>query len=130
MAPEVFKKEPYDSKCDVFSFTVLLWEMLSLQSAWTDYTPQEFVHHVFHDDERALRIMPGWPPLTRLSIIPQGWDPSPPNRPTMHRIAQLLHGDLKDITTDETVLHRTRHMGGRTQHSIELENDVEDDQRK
>jgi serine/threonine protein kinase len=120
MAPEVFKKHPYDTKCDVFSFAVLLWEMLSLQLAWTEYTPNEFIHHVFMKEERTLPIAKEWPTLTRL-LISEAWHPLPTKRPDMQRIVNMIRSDLKDMTTDESVLRRTKHMGLRSQHSVEEE---------
>lgn len=29
MAPEVFRGKKYDQKCDIFSFGILLWEMIA-----------------------------------------------------------------------------------------------------
>ena len=121
MAPEVFKKHCYDTKCDVFSFAVLLWEILSLELAWSEYSPEEFVDHVFNREERSLSISAEWPPLTRRVILPEAWHPVPWKRPDMERIAKMIHSDLQDMTNDDEVLHRTKHMRDRTNHSIELE---------
>lgn len=38
MAPEVGKKERYNEKCDVYSFAILCWEILSLQKSYSGHS--------------------------------------------------------------------------------------------
>lgn len=114
-APEVVKMESYDSKCDVFSFAVLLWEILSLKNCCEGYTPAQYVERIVVNGER-FPIRTNWPPLTRL-MLPEAWDANPRNRPDMKRVAILIRGDLNDLSTDETVLLRTKHMINRSNHS-------------
>ena len=116
MAPEVVKMESYDSKCDVYSFAMLLWEILSLKQAFKGFTPTKFVNKVVMDKQR-LPVSKDWPALTRL-MIPEAWDDSPSKRPDMKRVAILIRGDLNDMTHDEEVLHRTAHMRERSDHSL------------
>jgi hypothetical protein len=108
--------ETYDTKCDVFSFAILLWEMLSLRGAYHGYSSKEFMEKVVLESER-LPVCKSWPPLTRL-MIPEAWDVDPRKRPDMKRVAILIRGDLNDMTNDDRVLHRTRHLQNRSQHSI------------
>mmetsp|Transcript_21434 Transcript_21434/g.44701 ORF Transcript_21434/g.44701 Transcript_21434/m.44701 type:complete len:134 (-) Transcript_21434:421-822(-) len=116
MAPEVARMQTYDTKCDCFSFAILLWEMLSCKPAWPDYTSLQYMDRVVTENER-LEVSRAWPPLTRL-MIPEAWDDVPSKRPDMKRIAILLRSDLNDLTTDERILHRTRHLATRSQHSF------------
>mmetsp|Transcript_16849 Transcript_16849/g.21977 ORF Transcript_16849/g.21977 Transcript_16849/m.21977 type:complete len:477 (-) Transcript_16849:100-1530(-) len=117
MAPEVAKMVPYDTKCDVFSFAILLWEMLACRPAFDNYTSLEYMDKVVTEQER-LDVSKTWPPLTRL-MIPEAWDDDPKKRPDMKRIAILIRGDLNDMTTDERILHRTKHLASRSQHSFD-----------
>ena len=55
--------------------------------------------------------------LTRL-MLPEAWDDDPAKRPDMKRVAILIRGDLNDLTTDDRVLHRTKHLQNRSQHSM------------
>jgi serine/threonine protein kinase len=119
MAPEVVKLECYDTKADVFSFAILLWEMMALQKAFADLSPAEFVEKVAVGNER-LKVPPRIPPLTRL-MIPEAWDADPAKRPDMKRIAILLRGDLNDMTTDPQILSRTNHMRNKSEHSLEFD---------
>lgn len=115
MAPEVVKMETYDSKCDVFSFAILLWEILALKQCCKGYTPSQFVDRVVVNGQR-FPIQRNWPPLTRC-FIPEAWDANPKNRPDMKRIAILIRGDLNDMTNDVAILRRTKHMYNRSKHS-------------
>lgn len=117
MAPEVALMKTYDTKCDVYSFAILLWEMLSCKAAFDKYTTVQFVDKVALDKER-LPVARNWPPLTRL-MLPEAWDDDPAKRPDMKRVAILIRGDLNDLTTDERVLRRTAHLQNRSQHSLD-----------
>ena len=114
--------ETYDTKCDVFSYAMLLWEILSLKPAFEGMSPSDFVEKVVVQHER-LAVNKHWPPLTRL-MIPEAWDNDPTKRPDMKRVAILIRGDLNDMTNDEQVLRRTAHMGQRSEHSF---SDMPDD---
>jgi len=121
MAPEVARMDTYDTKCDVFSFAILLWEILSLLPAFKGLVPSEFVEHVVVRHERPVVPLrnPYWPPLTRL-MLPEAWDNDPAKRPDMKRVAILIRGDLNDMTDDIMILKRTKHMRNRSDHSFEF----------
>jgi serine/threonine protein kinase len=117
MAPEVVRMETYDSKCDVFSFAILLWEILSLKQSFKGMTATKFLNKVVIEGQR-LPISKEWPPLTRL-MLPEAWDNDPQKRPDMKRVAILIRGDLNDMTDDDNVLRRTNHMRERSDRSIQ-----------
>lgn len=108
--------ETYDSKCDVFSFAILLWEILSLKTCCDNFTPSQFVEKIVIGRAR-FDISKAWPPLTRL-MIPEAWDDDPRRRPDMKRVAILIRSDLTDMSDDERVLARTKHMKNRSFHSF------------
>ena len=39
MAPEVIEHKPYDEKADVFSFAIVLWELLTCKVPYNEMTP-------------------------------------------------------------------------------------------
>jgi serine/threonine protein kinase len=119
MAPEVALMTTYDSKCDVFSFSILLWEILSLAPAFKGLSPTQFMEDVVVKHER-LAVPKTWPPLTRL-MLPEAWDQDPKVRPDMKRVAILIRGDLNDMTDDVKILRRTIHMTQRSNHSFEFD---------
>jgi hypothetical protein len=121
--------ETYDTKCDCYSFAFLLWEILCLRQAFKGLSPTEFVQRVVLQGERPAlpKDKAAIPPLTRL-LLPEAWDQDPRRRPDMKRIAILIRGDLNDMTTDEDVLNRTKHMDDRSVDS--LDSDDENDRAK
>ncbi|KAF6257781.1 kinase-like domain-containing protein [Scenedesmus sp. NREL 46B-D3] len=75
MAPEVIEHKPYDEKADVFSFGVVLWELLTCKIPYSDMTPLQAAVGVV---QKGLR--PAIPPncLPQLaSLMHACWDASP-----------------------------------------------------
>ncbi|KAL7567965.1 hypothetical protein ACA910_019674 [Epithemia clementina (nom. ined.)] len=106
MAPEVAECKPYECKADVFSFAILLWEMLSLRTAFKGYSRKEFLERVVRRKERLI-VSRYWPPLTR-SMIKEAWDNDTQRRPDMKIVAMKLEGDLNAMTADLKVLDQVR----------------------
>ncbi|KAL7741162.1 hypothetical protein ACLKA6_018187 [Drosophila palustris] len=95
MAPEVCSNFSYTEKCDVYSFGILCWEILSEKMPF---------YHVEH--QRSLVIMNlasqrnNRPPINDVKIdvkskhlkklIQQCWDKNPKKRPTMKRLVVVL----------------------------------------
>ena len=113
---QVIQMETYDTKCDVYSFAVLLWEILCLKQAFKGLTPTEFVERVVVKRER-MAVPKTLPSLVRL-LLPEAWDDQPMRRPDMKRVAILIRGDLNDLTHDDQVLNRTNHMDDRSVESL------------
>lgn len=107
--------ETYDTKCDVFSFAILLWEIMSLKQSFQGLAPTTFVERVVVEKTRP-KVPRDFPPLTRL-LIPEAWDDDPRKRPDMKRVAVMIRADLNDVSSSEDVLHRTDHMLNRSRHS-------------
>ena len=97
MAPEVDNLHPYNEKCDVFSFSILLWEVLALDFCFSSiYTHAEFHQRVSQGGERPP-LPQSWPTLTR-QIMRDAWSSSPSDRPTFVEIRTMLRSDLKHLT--------------------------------
>lgn len=94
MAPEVVLCKTYDTKCDVFSFAILLWEMLSLQTCCNGYTPEQYVDRVTIHHER-FPIGKRWPPRTR-SILPIAWHAEPEKRCELSKVTAALRNDVQE----------------------------------
>ena len=126
MAPEIAKGEPYDKEADVFSYGILLWEIISLKWAFNGYSTQDFYQKVVIRNERLpLKYGKRWPLILR-TILTESWDPDPKKRPNIRRIAMLIRGELNDMTNDDNVTNRTRHMQDRSNHSFRV-NGLDDD---
>ena len=105
MAPEVAKGWAYDSSIDVYSFGVLLWELLTLETAFDGYDKEDVQRCVVRGDERPLltpRLTQDWP-LHLPSLLRSCWSPFPSHRPAFSTIVTKLQ-DMKDELEHERQL--------------------------
>ncbi|GAU15586.1 hypothetical protein TSUD_108450 [Trifolium subterraneum] len=84
MAPELIRNEPFDEKCDIFSFGVMMWELWTLSRPWEGVPPERVVYSVAHEGSR-LEIPEG--PLG--SLISDCWAESH-ERPSCDEILSRL----------------------------------------
>ncbi|KAI3877059.1 hypothetical protein MKW92_019610 [Papaver armeniacum] len=99
MAPEVLRNEPSDEKCDVYSFGVILWELVTLRSPWSGMNPMQVVGAVGFQNRR-LEI-PGNVEPTVAKIIHDCWQSDPKLRPSFAQLMTLLK-PLKRLLVDKT----------------------------
>jgi len=89
MAPEVANEEPYGKGCDVYSFSILLWEMMSLKHPYELYTPKTLREKVYNGSHSRPRIEKSWPSPVKL-LLKRGWSQDPSARNTMAQIVSIL----------------------------------------
>mmetsp|Transcript_24919 Transcript_24919/g.52908 ORF Transcript_24919/g.52908 Transcript_24919/m.52908 type:complete len:393 (-) Transcript_24919:266-1444(-) len=90
MAPEVAKNEHYNEKCDVYSFAILLWEIMSLKTPFVAYkTIKEFEEHVWNGEHDRPLIHPSWPESIQ-TLLRTSWGKNINERPNFTEIATLL----------------------------------------
>lgn len=80
MAPEVLRNEPSNEKSDIFSFGVILWELVTESIPWNNLDPLQVVAVVGFMDRR-LEIPENLDPEFS-SIICDCWQSEPQNRPS------------------------------------------------
>ncbi|KYQ89723.1 SH2 domain-containing protein [Tieghemostelium lacteum] len=88
MAPEMLLNQEYDEKADVFSFGILLWELLTKQEPYNKlYTSYPaLVEGVVHKKNRPI-IPDFWP--TRLKeLLNRCWEHFPNKRPSFQNITE------------------------------------------
>lgn len=88
MAPEVYEREPYNTKADVYSFAMLLWEILALQRPFAQHTKQMYRVRVVKNGERPL-IDRSWP-MEIQTLLRRAWSRDMDARPTMHQVCEIL----------------------------------------
>ena len=100
MAPEVISHQYYNQKCDVFSYGILLWELLSGGDIpYSGYTPLQAAVGVV---QRGLRptIPPSCHPVMA-QVMQYCWQPDPNARPEFEQIVELLkHTELPADTVE------------------------------
>ena len=90
MAPEVGLDKGYELPADVYSFSILLWEIFALKKPFPKIkTVDEFTKVVFEKGERP-KVGKGWPQELKI-MMNKGWSEYPNQRPSM-----------KDFTTPLT----------------------------
>lgn len=93
MAPEVALSQPYNESADTYSFTILFWQMLQLETPFESYTTvTKFHERVVHKGVRP-KLDPEWP-NTLHRLLKRGWDARLERRPSMSSIVCLLRTEM------------------------------------
>ncbi|XP_038991519.1 serine/threonine-protein kinase EDR1-like [Hibiscus syriacus] len=88
MAPEVVRNEPANEKCDVYSFGVILWELVTLRVPWKGLNPMQVVGAVGFQNRR-LEIPEDIDPIVA-HIIRECWQTEPHLRPSFAQLVSRL----------------------------------------
>eukprot|EP01096_Ripella_sp_DP13-Kostka_P001529 TRINITY_DN1180_c0_g1_i1.p1 TRINITY_DN1180_c0_g1~~TRINITY_DN1180_c0_g1_i1.p1 ORF type:complete len:945 (+),score=366.35 TRINITY_DN1180_c0_g1_i1:425-2836(+) len=92
-APEVLQKKPYTEKADVYSYGIILWELVTRRLPFENYT---FQFQVEDDVIRGVRppipddCLPGF-----ADLMQQCWDNNPALRPPFDHIVEVLTEMIK-----------------------------------
>ncbi|KMS95140.1 hypothetical protein BVRB_011980 [Beta vulgaris subsp. vulgaris] len=90
MAPEVLRNEPSNEKCDVYSFGVILWELVTLCVPWTGLNPMQVVGAVGFQNRRL--VIPEEVDVKVAQIIQDCWENDPRLRPSFSQLITRLKG--------------------------------------
>ena len=88
MAPEVARGEPYNLKADVYSFAILLYEVLNLEKAYAGWQPREISDKVHYRKYRP-RTSVFWPAPLR-DLLKVTWSDVPAARLNMKVVKAIL----------------------------------------
>ncbi|EXC19913.1 Serine/threonine-protein kinase HT1 [Morus notabilis] len=100
MAPEVINHQPYDQKADVFSFAIVLWELVTGKVPYESMTPLQAALGV----RQGLR--PDLPTNAHpklLELMQKCWDGTPGNRPSFSDVRTELENLLEVQENSEAV---------------------------
>jgi len=117
MAPEVAKSEPYNEKCDVYSFGILLWEMFALRVAFEEI--EDKITFFSKVSEGGLRpeINQRWPENVR-QLLREAFKEDTSERPSMERVSGLIQGDLDMISKNCDNNDRSKLLRELSDHSV------------
>lgn len=94
MAPEVLTHQPYDQKADVYSFAIVLWELLTIKLPYEDLSPLQAAVGVVEQGLRPELPKNTHPKLSNL--MQRCWEAIPANRPSFSQIRVELEELLED----------------------------------
>ncbi|RDY11213.1 Serine/threonine-protein kinase HT1, partial [Mucuna pruriens] len=88
MAPEVLNGNPYNRKCDVYSFGICLWEIYCCDMPYPDLSFSEITSAVVRQNLRPE--MPRCCPNSLANVMKRCWDANPDKRPEMDEVVSML----------------------------------------
>ncbi|PIN19885.1 Tyrosine kinase [Handroanthus impetiginosus] len=88
MAPEVLNGDPYDRKCDVYSFSICLWAIYCCDMPYPDLSFSEVHSAVVHQNLRPK--IPRCCPSSLANVMKRCWDANPDKRPEMDEVVTML----------------------------------------
>ncbi|XP_058055341.1 mitogen-activated protein kinase kinase kinase 10 [Anopheles bellator] len=88
MAPEVIRNEPCNEKVDIWSYGVVLWELLTGEVPYKNVDSSQIIFGVGNNS--LYLLIPSSCPEGFKLLIKQCWSPKPRNRPSFKIILQHL----------------------------------------
>merc|ERR1712232_620414 len=95
MAPEIVNQCPYNYKVDVYSFGIILWELLSNKRSFMGIKENEFMTDVVYGTRRPSPMNQNWPEKL-IELMNTCWDVDCSKRPTFSKIVHILDTILID----------------------------------
>lgn len=91
MAPEVIKCKNYNEKIDVYSFGLIIWELLTGNKPYKNYSLEEFIENVAENHERPIIPNDVSPKLRELLCL--AWHPNINVRPSFDNVISFIKND-------------------------------------
>jgi serine/threonine protein kinase len=114
MAPEIANRQPYNEQCDVYSFAMLAWQILTLEKPYEGYQIGYLKVMVWQEPF----VRPDWYQLRQhgklLPLIDKAWSHDWKERPTINEIRttfrqELIHLCNEDVTRGSQGKNMGRH---------------------
>ena len=100
MAPEVVKHSPYGLSADVYSFGVILWQIMSCTVPYDDFSVDMYKRLIVYNGYR-LDLDTSWPSSCS-ELISRCWSHSSYERPLFEEIKKLIRSELESLGWSDT----------------------------
>ncbi|CAN1154558.1 Serine/threonine/tyrosine-protein kinase HT1 [Linum perenne] len=104
MAPEMIKEKHHTKKVDVYSFGIVLWELLTALTPFDNMTPEQAAFAVCQKNARPP--LPVSCPRAFSQLIKRCWSSNPVKRPHFDEIVTLLESYSEAMSEDADFLSK------------------------
>lgn len=105
MAPEVALSEPYGLSADIYSFGILLWEIIALKKAYGRMDVDQHRKLVVQGEERP-EMDQTWSSCLQ-GILKGCWDRYPIQRPEAKDVHSMLRKEMNEMLIRNFPIHPT-----------------------
>ncbi|CAN4112597.1 unnamed protein product [Withania somnifera] len=107
---KVIEHKPYDHKADVFSFGIVLWELLTGKLPYEYLTPLQAAIGVV---QKGLRpTIPKHTPPELVDLLETCWQKDPASRPDFSEIVDILQQLAKEVGHEKADRCKEKASGG------------------
>lgn len=118
MAPEVINHKPHNRKADVYSFGIVLWEIITGRAPYEDITPVQAAFAVVHKNARPT--FPEHCPFAIQKLIEKCWVQNPEKRPEFWEIVSILEQFEASLLFDGTLNMRQNVCSNEWKHRLPI----------
>ncbi|OHT01568.1 TKL family protein kinase [Tritrichomonas foetus] len=91
MAPEMLSNGKYGKEVDVYSYSMILYELLTDEVPWSDTRPESMLKQVLVDQKRPA--LPRDTPPALKDLIKMCWSQNPKSRPSFSEIYEMFENE-------------------------------------
>jgi serine/threonine protein kinase len=106
MSPECARGEPYNLKADVYTFALLLHELMSLEKPYDDINAEDHDEMVFQRGVRPY-LPPSWP-VSIQTLLKQCWSEDFSDRPTIEQVHKILVQQIPLIIAEKEIKYSSK----------------------
>jgi len=97
MAPEVCSGTMYDEMVDVYSYSMIMFEVICREIPFEEEEPANVSALILNGDRPDLEAVPPDAPAVLRSLMIRGWNQDPKARPTFRSIVGELNALIEDL---------------------------------